>query len=590
MTGYLIGEEGLLTGLTLHFDNGTEWILGRDPDESTIALEDPSVSRKHAICRLTDEGIVLENLSSVNPCRHNEKVITEPILLKEGDILEIGGTHFRFSEKNPQEKEPELAHEDLHTDIHEEEKLETPEPALEEKITEFEAPSFARWLLKVISGPNAGAEFSLYPDTSYIIGKDPEVSDVVFYDLSVSRQHAKLTISAENHIFLEDLKSRNGTYVNGESLSERKELSSQDLIALGTTSFLVIDQEQIHETIISPPSLPNIQEKPLTENKEEIPKEEKEEEHQVAAKNWKETIIPVKHLVIAGAFCLCLLFIVTSTFSLFHTEPITLNVKHEADRVKEALVPFPSVQFSFNQASGKLFLIGHVLTVVEKQELSYALSTLPFIRSVEDTVIIDELVWQNMNALLLSNPDWQAIRIYASEPGNFILKGYVQTMDQFQQLTEYVNINFPYPNLLESKVAIEQNLQLQVQNLLAENDYLSVTFALVGGDLVLSGRVDDRDTSDFVSLIPRLQAIPGILSVKNFVVYSNIDSVRVDLSEQYNVSGFSIGSNNKLFVVINQKILGMGDSLNGMIITDIQPHTIFLEKDGIKFKINYNLQ
>ncbi len=588
MTGYLIAESGPLTGLAIHFDEGTEWILGRDPDESTIVLEDPSVSRKHAICRLTPDGIILENLSSINPSLHNEKIITEPILLQEGDTLQIGGTHFRFVPKDSVKTETEepipVETESVPVEI----KSAPEEDVIPEKdFISFENSSPARWLLKVISGPNAGAEFSLYPKASYILGKDPDISDVVFHDLSVSRQHAKLTITEEEQAFLEDLESRNGTYVNGALLTEKKELSSQDLVALGTTSFLIIDQEQIHETIVSAPSLPNIKEKPPVEI---APQETLVAEVPAVPKNWKNTIIPIKHLIIAGAFGLCLLFIVTSTFSLFQAEPITLKITHESDRVKEALLPFPSVQFSFNQASGKLFLIGHVLTIVEKQELSYALSILPFIRSTEDTVVIDELVWQNMNALFSSNPDWQAVSSYAPTPAKFILKGYVQTMEQYQQLTEYLNANFPYPNLLENKVAIEANLQLQIQSMLAESDYLSVNFSLTGGELVLSGRVDDRDSSDFALLVTKIEAIPGILTVKNFVVYSNIDSVRVDLSEQYKISGFSVGTNHELFVVINQKIYSNGDSLNGMIITDIQPHTIFLEKDGIKFKINYNLQ
>lgn len=579
MTGYLIAEEGPLTGLTLHFDEGTEWILGRDPDESTIILEDPSVSRKHAICKLTPDGIVIENLSSINPSLHNEKVITEPVLLKKGDTLQLGGTLFRFVEEAPLEegtlKEME------------EPTSEEIDSSPENDSINFESSLAARWLLKVISGPNAGAEFSLYPGASYIIGKDPDISDVVFHDLSVSRQHAKLTITDDETAFLEDLGSRNGTYVNGMSLTEKIELSSQDLVALGTTSFLIIDQEQIHETIIAAPSLPTLKEVPPPEP---IPEPLPPAAVEPAQKNWKNTIIPIKHLIIAGTFGLCLLFIVTSTFSLFQGEPITVNVTHESDRLKETLKTFPSIQFYFNEASGKLFLVGHILTGVEKQELSYALSTLPFIRSIEDTVIIDEFVWQNMNALFSSNPDWQAVSIYASAPSKFLLKGYVQTVEQYQQLTEYVNTHFPYPNLLENKVAIEANLQLQIQSILIENNYLSVAFSLTGGEVVLSGRVDDRDSGDFANLVSRMEKIPGVLSIKNFVVYSTIDSVRIDISDQYKISGFSIGTNNDLYVVINQKIYSIGDSLNGMIISEIQPSTIFLEKDGIKFKINYNLQ
>src|SRR5580693_9061981 len=99
MAGYLIAEEGPLAGLIVRLEEGEEWTMGRDADEVSILLEDPQVSRKHVICYLTPEGYILENLSSVNPATQNGKVIVEPVLLREGDILQIGSTFFRFTEK-----------------------------------------------------------------------------------------------------------------------------------------------------------------------------------------------------------------------------------------------------------------------------------------------------------------------------------------------------------------------------------------------------------------------------------------------------------------------------------------------------------
>jgi len=101
MAGYLIGEEGPLAGLIVRFEEGTEWAMGRDPDVVGIVLEDPMVSRKHVVCRLTAEGYILENLSAVNPATQNGMIISEPVLLREGDIIQIGNTFFRFSEKLP---------------------------------------------------------------------------------------------------------------------------------------------------------------------------------------------------------------------------------------------------------------------------------------------------------------------------------------------------------------------------------------------------------------------------------------------------------------------------------------------------------
>ncbi|MDN3508626.1 MAG: FHA domain-containing protein, partial [Candidatus Neptunochlamydia sp.] len=100
MASYLVAEEGPLAGLIICFEGGSEWILGRDPDVSYQVLEDPMVSRKHVICRLTDEGYVLENLSAVNPASINGKPIHDPVLLQEGDTVQIGNIFFHFTLKN----------------------------------------------------------------------------------------------------------------------------------------------------------------------------------------------------------------------------------------------------------------------------------------------------------------------------------------------------------------------------------------------------------------------------------------------------------------------------------------------------------
>lgn len=568
MKGYLIAEEGPLAGLLISLEEGDSWIIGRDPEASTIVLEDPSVSRKHVVCRLTPEGFFIENLSAVNPATQNGKTLTQPTLLQEGDILQIGSNYFRFSHTKP----------DIPTS------LETPSdlPAIH-----FDIPDAGRWIIKVISGPNAGAEFSLLPSSTYTMGRDPQVCDIVFHDLSVSRKHAKLSIDSEEKAQIEDLQTRNGTLVNGSLLAEPQALSSQDLIAMGTTSFLIIDRKQIHETIISPTAHIPLSPSPLSETatSEPLPPPLQEK-----AKHWKDTIIPTRYLLSASIFCLLLLVIITSTFSLFRTESVAIPEKKEEHIVQEALASFTGVQFSFDDATGKLFLVGHVLTTVDKQELTYKLSTMPFLSSIEDTVIIDELVWQNMNALLLSYPEWQAITIYSPSAGKFVLKGYVQTIEQAEALSDYMNTYFPYPNLLDNQVVVGNNLSLRIQGLLLEEGFAMVTFNLAGGELVLSGRIDGGRSQDFSRLTSQFSLLPGIRAVQNYVIAATGDATRIDLSSQYVVSGVSLGSHKEQFVIINKKMFATGDYLNGMKITEIQPEVIFLEKDGIKFKIHYNLQ
>jgi type III secretion system YscD/HrpQ family protein len=195
-----------------------------------------------------------------------------------------------------------------------------------------------------------------------------------------------------------------------------------------------------------------------------------------------------------------------------------------------------------------------------------------------------------MNALLMTNPTWTGISIHAPAPGKFIVRGYLQTLDQSQALSDYLNVNFPYLDRLENQVVVESNLMTQVQSLLMERGFNNVAYQLTDGELVLSGRVDGNDSSRFDTLIKEFKGLSGIRVLKNYVVYTTEDSSLVDLSTKYKVMGFSKKDGTNQYIVINGKILTKGDLLDGMNILNISPNMVLLEKDGLKFKINYNLQ
>lgn len=578
MAGYLIAEEGPLAGFIVRFEEGEEWILGRDPDEVSIVLEDPMVSRKHVICRLTAEGYILENLSSVNPVTQNGKIITEQVLLREADILQIGSTFFRFTEKIPSFTEQG-------------EEIFTPEAAevMEEKedlsSVNVEAGDEIRWFLKVISGPNSGAEFAMQRGSAYILGKDPNLCDIVFQDLSVSRQHARLIVDNENNIFIEDLGSRNGVLVNGELCTEKHLISSQDLVALGTTSFLMIDREQIHETIISPPLI-----QPSRMEEEPSVPVLAAAEAVMEQRDWREMVIQKKHLILAAFFALALIGGFAGLVALFTSKPVVVPMKDETETIKTAIKGFDDIQFSYNPSSGKIFLVGHVLTSVDHQEVLYKINNLPFIRNVEDNIVVDEFVWENTNALLMRNPNWVGVSVYSPVPGKFILRGYLTTLEQMQALTDYINLNFPYLDKLENQVVIETNLETQVQSMLLAKGFSGVTVQLSNGEVVLAGRVDNKQAHTFTEIVDQMKNLKGVRTVKNFVIFTTADTSRIDISAQYKITGYSKKDDENMFVVVNGKILSIGDAIDGMTITGILPNMVLLEKDGLKFRINYNLQ
>jgi pSer/pThr/pTyr-binding forkhead associated (FHA) protein len=67
------------------------------------------------------------------------------------------------------------------------------------------------------------------------IGRSPD-SSLVINDTEVSSQHAEIIISREGYL-LKDLKSANGTYLNGKSISE-EHLYLEDVITVGTTRLI----------------------------------------------------------------------------------------------------------------------------------------------------------------------------------------------------------------------------------------------------------------------------------------------------------------------------------------------------------------
>jgi len=77
---------------------------------------------------------------------------------------------------------------------------------------------------------------TVYPLTGLIkqLGRDPE-SDLTIKDPKVSRLHARLEKSEPGWVIV-DLKSKNGTLVNGERVKE-KLLKPGDIIQIGNAKF-----------------------------------------------------------------------------------------------------------------------------------------------------------------------------------------------------------------------------------------------------------------------------------------------------------------------------------------------------------------
>ncbi|MGN1064233.1 MAG: FHA domain-containing protein, partial [Thermoguttaceae bacterium] len=76
-----------------------------------------------------------------------------------------------------------------------------------------------------------------------VIGRQP-YCDVVLTNGAVSREHAKLTKTSRGWV-IEDLQSRNGVWVNGRRIGDRRLLlSNKDLIQLGEASLIFLSDSE----------------------------------------------------------------------------------------------------------------------------------------------------------------------------------------------------------------------------------------------------------------------------------------------------------------------------------------------------------
>ncbi|EPP34503.1 type III secretion apparatus protein, YscD/HrpQ family [Chlamydia ibidis] len=447
----------------------------------------------------------------------------------------------------------------------------------------------SRFLLKVLAGANIGAEFHLDTGRSYIIGSDANAVDIVFNDLSVSQQHAKITVGNDGSVTLEDLGSKNGIIVEGRKIEGSTSLKSNQVVALGTTLFLLIDHLAPAETIVASFPAEDYGLFGRPQSPEEIAQKAAEDEEEKKRRATLPTGAFIFTLFVGG---LALLFGI-GTASLFHTKEVVpienFNFQEDIERVVNA---FPTVRYTFNKTNGQLFLIGHVKNSIDKSELLYKVDALSFIKSVDDNVIDDEAVWQEMNILLSKRPEFKGISMHSPEPGQFVITGYLKTEDQAACLSDYLNLHFNYLSLLENKVVVESQMLKAIAGQLLQNGFANIHVAFVNGEVILTGYVNNDAAEKFRTVVQELSLIPGVRLVKNFVVLLPAEEGIIDLNlrypNRYRVTGYSKYGDVSINVVVNGRILTRGDVIDGMTVTSIQPHCIFLEKEGLKYKIEYN--
>ena len=101
------------------------------------------------------------------------------------------------------------------------------------------------------SGPVPGKTFLLEKEET-TIGRDL-ANDIPISDPEVSRRHARFFLRDES-VFIEDLGSTNGTFLNGERISSPQQLRSGDSITFGESVVMIYEKllQEPEATVVTP--------------------------------------------------------------------------------------------------------------------------------------------------------------------------------------------------------------------------------------------------------------------------------------------------------------------------------------------------
>ncbi|WP_156298368.1 FHA domain-containing protein, partial [Mycobacterium paragordonae] len=253
---------GEIVGLVVHGGGrswqvapGRAWTVGRS-GESDIQLDNPRISRVHAVLEPTEAGWVLSNRSSNGMYVQGARV--EQVTIDEEPVTVVLGsvTSGQEIELAPDAGQP-VSIGEATTMVGQFPPLPLSSPSPPEplaKTTEIPLPPLSTASGQTASGQTASGQTAPWESTSgqtapgqtasvrtptavhaidqatVSIGRAPE-NTVVLHDLLVSRRHAHLRRSSAGWELI-DNHSANGTYVNGTRIT-RALIGPDDIVGIG---------------------------------------------------------------------------------------------------------------------------------------------------------------------------------------------------------------------------------------------------------------------------------------------------------------------------------------------------------------------
>ena len=230
-----------------------EFGIGRDL-KNQLVIKDDQVQPFHAKLKQKNHRVFIEPVDAA-VIRINGALLTEQTELMLGDLIGIDQIELTLIDPTRQAK--------------------AALPSGSKSKPSLKAVSDTKWQIKAMTGPLAGKLMNV--DGMKRIGRDP-ASEIVVSGGHVSRRHAELLLRDEQ-LWIRDLGSSNGTYVNGKKTHEQP-LFLGDEVKVDAVVFRVVqglspkaapaaeaenlDKTQFHPALKMPPAPSPSRPRPIT--------------------------------------------------------------------------------------------------------------------------------------------------------------------------------------------------------------------------------------------------------------------------------------------------------------------------------------
>lgn len=198
---------------TLHLKEGGQYTIGRQLGSDVLLQSLQGISRQHFILKFDHKVLSVQVVSSKGTLlHHGEETSAFDVLVRES--FELPPYHFELQESS--------THELTSTSQSEEDYSE---------VTVAGATPLQPYLQMHVEGEDP--QLIQLSGQSWVAGRDA-LSDIVLNDIKASRKHFEI-FQEESQYFVRDLKSSNGTLINGTALSteEPHVLESGDVLQVG---------------------------------------------------------------------------------------------------------------------------------------------------------------------------------------------------------------------------------------------------------------------------------------------------------------------------------------------------------------------